>query len=223
MVAHGRDGQRGGMSTSTRQTAPQVARASTSTATRHHLGTWPNLVTLVRTVLAVTLGAAAVARADLGLLTAAYAVYWVGDVADGWLARRLDQETRTGAVFDIIGDRACTVLLCAGLLAARPDAWLVVGVFLVSFAVVDTMLSLAFLHWDLLGPNDFHRVDHAVWLLNWSPAAKALNTAGVAALVLFGAYSTALGLALAVLAVKVWSGTRVASLLAPTPGPGASP
>ena len=146
------------------------------------LGTWPNLVTLVRTVVAVGLGAAAVARADLAMLGLAYAVYWVGDVADGWLARRLGQETRTGAVFDIVGDRACTVLLCAGLVAARPGAWLVGAVFLVSFAVVDTMLSLSFLHWDLLGPNDFHRVDRTVWLVNWSPAAKAVNTAGVVGL-----------------------------------------
>ncbi len=190
------------MNTSSLPAASAAARGPASTPTPQPLGTWPNLVTLVRTVLAVAVGSAAVARADLGLLAAAYAIYWVGDVADGWLARRLDQETRAGAVFDIIGDRACTVLLCAGLLAARPDAWLVVAVFLVSFAVVDTMLSLSFLPWDLLGPNDFHRVDRAVWLLNWSPVAKASNTAGVAALVLFGAYSAALVLALAILGAE---------------------
>ena len=115
---------------------------------------------------------AAVARTDLAMLGLAYAVYWAGDVADGWLARRLGQETRTGAVFDIVGDRACTVLLCAGLVAARPGAWLVGAVFLVSFAVVDTMLSLSFLHWDLLGPNDFHRVDRTVWLVELVPARQ---------------------------------------------------
>ena len=114
------------------------------------------------------------------------------------------------------------MLLCAGLLASRPDAWLVVAVFLVSFAVVDTMLSLSFLPWDLLGPNDFHRVDRAVWMLNWSPAAKVVNTAGVAALVLFGAYAAALVLALVVLGVKVWSGARVACLLEPAPLRGSS-
>lgn len=192
-----------------------VRRALPSTTTGHDLLTWPNLVTLLRTVAAIGVGAAAVARADVALLALAYAIYWVGDVADGWLARRLGQETRTGAVFDIVGDRACTVLLCGGLVAAHPHAWLVVGVFLVSFAVVDTMLSLSFLHWDLLGPNDFHTVDRRVWLLNWSPAAKALNTTGVVGLVLLGATAPALVLAVAGLAVKVWSGVRVASLLAP--------
>jgi cardiolipin synthase (CMP-forming) len=177
------------------------------------LGTWPNLVTLVRTVVAVVVGAVAIARSDVVLLGVAYAAYWAGDVADGWLARRLDQETRTGAVFDIVGDRACTVLLCAGLVAARPGAWLVGAVFLVSFAVVDTMLSLAFLRWDLLGPNDFHRVDRTVWLVNWSPLAKAVNTAGVVALTVLGLYPAALLLAVAVLAVKVGSGLRVVRLL----------
>lgn len=182
------------------------------------LGTWPNLVTLVRTVVAVGLGTAAVARTDVVMLGLAYAIYWAGDVADGWLARRLGQETRTGAVFDIVGDRACTVLLCAGLVAARPGAWLVTLVFLVSFAVADTMLSLSFLHWDLLGPNDFHRVDRTVWLVNWSPPAKAVNTAGVVGLTLLGLYRVALLLAVAVLVVKVASGLRVIRLV-----PGARP
>jgi CDP-diacylglycerol--glycerol-3-phosphate 3-phosphatidyltransferase len=180
------------------------------------LESWPNAVTLARTVAAVGLGALAVAKADLMLLLVAYAVYWVGDVADGWLARHLDQETRVGAVFDIVGDRACTVLLCGGLLAARPGAWLVGAVFLVSFAVVDAMLSLSFLGWDLLGPNDFHRVDRTVWVLNWSPPAKALNTAGVVGLTVLGQYRGALVLATVVLVVKVWSGVRVAGLLRPS-------
>ncbi len=175
--------------------------------------TWPNLVTLVRTVVAVGLGVAAVAGADLRVLALAYAAYWVGDVADGWLARRLGQETRAGAVFDIVGDRACTVLLCAGLVASRPGAWLVGAVFLVSFAVVDTMLSLSFLRWNLLGPNDFHLVDRTVWRVNWSPAAKALNTAGVVGLTVLGVYRSALLLAVAVLLVKVWSSVRVIRLL----------
>ena len=50
----------------------------------------------------------------------AYAVYWVGDILDGWSARRLDQETRLGAVLDIVSDRACTSVLCVGLVAHLP-------------------------------------------------------------------------------------------------------
>jgi CDP-diacylglycerol--glycerol-3-phosphate 3-phosphatidyltransferase len=192
---------------------PVRATVQTTVQTTVTVTTWPNLVTLVRTVLAVALGSAGVGTHHEQLLVVAYAVYWVGDMADGWLARRLDQETRVGAVFDIVGDRACTVLLCAGVVSLRPDAWLVGLVFLVSFAVVDTMLSLSFLYWDLLGPNDFHVVDHLVWALNWSPVAKAVNTTAVIGLVLLDATSAALVVALAVLALKTWSTVRVAALV----------
>lgn len=172
-----------------------------------------NAITLVRTVLAVFLALVGMSSGDLAVLGLGYAVYWVGDVLDGWSARRLDQETRLGAVLDIVCDRACTILLCAGLVAHLPGVLPLALVFLLSFAVVDTMLSLAFLCWPLVSPNDFHHVDHRVWRLNWSPAAKAANTAGVVLAVLLGAYAVGLVLALAVLAVKVWSSTRVLALL----------
>ncbi len=173
----------------------------------------PNLVTLLRTVLAVVLGGYAIASADLGLLAVAYAVYWVGDIPDGWLARRLGQETRLGAVLDIVCDRACTgdALRRAGRVRARrcfPSSR-----FLLSFTVLDSMLSLAFLCWPILGPNDFHLVDRGVWQLNWSPLAKAANTAGVVGALALGWDAVAFAIAVAVLAVKIWSARRVLRLL----------
>ena len=130
-------------------------------------------MTVVRTVVAVGLGLVGVATGDLAVLAVAYAVYWVGDILDGWAARRLGQETRLGAVLDIVSDRACTSVLCAGLVAHVGGVVPVAVVFLLSFMVLDTMLSLAFLCWPLVGPNEFHLVDHRVWRLNWSPPAKA--------------------------------------------------
>lgn len=177
------------------------------------LATWPNLVTLLRTTAAVALGGYAIATHDLRVSAIAYAAYWIGDVLDGWLARRLDQETRLGAVLDIVSDRACTALLCAGLLAHLPGAWLLAVAFLLSFAVLDTMLSLAFLCWPVLGPNDFHLVDPTVWRLNWSPPAKAANTAGVVVAIALGWYAVGLVVVLAVGAVKVWSAARVLRML----------
>lgn len=177
-------------------------------------GTVPNLVTMIRTMLAVGLGAVGVAQDDLPLLAAAYAVYWVGDIADGWSARRLGQETRAGAVLDIVCDRACTSLLCVGLLAHLPTLAPVVVVFLLSFMVLDTMLSLAFLCWPVLSPNYFHLVDKRVWILNWSPLAKSANTAGVVLAVAAGLPIWALVIALTVGGVKIWSLRRVVALLA---------
>ena len=177
------------------------------------LRTWANLVTLLRTTAAVILGGYAIATHDLRISAVAYAVYWLGDILDGWLARRLHQETRLGAVLDIVSDRACTALLCAGLLAHLPGAWVLAVAFLLSFAVLDTMLSLAFLCWPILGPNDFHLVDRTVWQLNWSPLAKAANTAGVVLAIALGWYVVGLVVVLAVGAVKVWSAARVLRLL----------
>jgi len=176
--------------------------------------TVPNAVTLVRTVLAVLIGAIAVANGDLILLAVAYGVFWVGDIADGWSARRLGQETRAGAVFDIVCDRACTGILCVGLVASVPSALPVVVVFVLSFMVLDSMLSMAFLCWPVLSPNYFHIVDRRVWQLNWSPLAKAANTAGVVGALALELFSVALAVAVVVLGIKLWSARRVIRLLA---------
>jgi CDP-diacylglycerol--glycerol-3-phosphate 3-phosphatidyltransferase len=175
--------------------------------------TVPNGVTVVRTLAAVTVGVAALVAGSVPLLVVAYGVYWLGDVLDGVAARRLHQETRAGAVLDVVSDRACTAVLCVGLVALVPDVAAVAVVFLPSFLVLDTMLSLAFLCWPVLGPNHFHLVDRRVRALNWTPPAKADNTAGVVGAVAAGQYPLALVLALAVLGVKLWSAVAVAGLL----------
>jgi phosphatidylglycerophosphate synthase len=175
--------------------------------------TVPNGVTVVRTLAAVGVGVAALVSGSVTLLVVAYGCYWLGDMLDGWAARRLRQETRAGAVLDIVSDRACTAVLCVGLVALVPDVAVVALVFLPSFMVLDTMLSLAFLCWPLTGPNDFHLVDRRVWTLNWSPPAKAVNTAGVVGAVALGQQLLALALALAVLVVKLGSAVAVARLL----------
>ncbi|MER7892866.1 CDP-alcohol phosphatidyltransferase family protein [Micromonospora sp. NPDC094482] len=175
--------------------------------------TIPNYITITRTLAAVTLGIVALVSGSVALIAVAYGVYWLGDMLDGLAARRLGQETRAGAVLDIVSDRACTAVLCMGLVALMPDVSLVAVVFLPSFMVLDTMLSLAFLCWPVISPNYFHVVDRRVWALNWSPVAKAVNTAGVIGAVAFGQYSLAATVALAVLVIKMWSAVAVANLL----------
>ena len=176
--------------------------------------TVPNLVTLARTVGSVVLAVAAIVAHSWPLLIAAYAVYWAGDTLDGIVARRLDQETRAGAVFDIVRDRACTSLCLAALLMLKPVMAVPLGIFLVQFMVLDTMLSLSFLMWPLVSPNYFARVDRRVHRWNWSPPAKVLNTAAVVLLVLVSpspVYPAVL--ATAVLGVKIASMVRVARLV----------
>lgn len=178
--------------------------------------TWrtvPNLVTVIRTAAAVALGLVAVRTGSTPLLVAGYAVYWVGDILDGLVARRLDQETRIGAVADILCDRLCTVTLCAGLVGALPDKRPAVAVFLVQFVVADLVLSLGALRWPVLSPNYFACIDVPLYRWNWSPPAKAINSAAVVLVAaLTGSVVIGVALACAGLVVKLVSLRRMSTL-----------
>jgi phosphatidylglycerophosphate synthase len=176
----------------------------------------PNRITAARTVAAVLLGAAASTQHSLRLLAVAYAVYWLGDVLDGWVARRTGTETRQGAVLDILCDRASCGVLAVTYLSLAPAAAPAITVFLLQFMVVDCVLSLGFLRFPILSPNDFWQVDPRIYRWNWSPVAKAVNTAALVLVVATGAYDLALLLACAQLAVKVASLVGLTRLLATT-------
>ncbi|MCG5470910.1 CDP-alcohol phosphatidyltransferase family protein [Micromonospora sp. LAH09] len=177
----------------------------------------PNAITAVRTAISVALAVAALTHRSVHLLVAAYLIYWIGDILDGAAARAFMQETRTGAVFDIVADRACTSACAAALVVLRPDTALPVAVFLVQFMVVDQLLSLMFLRWPLLSPNYFASVDRRIYWWNWSPPAKALNTAAVVILAIVAPTAVAVTFALAVAAVKVVSLVCAAKLPAGLP------
>jgi CDP-diacylglycerol--glycerol-3-phosphate 3-phosphatidyltransferase len=188
--------------------------ASPRGVTHEPVITAPNAITLVRTIGSIVLAMAALAQSSAPLLVASYLVYWVGDMADGEVARRMGLETRVGAVFDIIADRANSLTCAACFVALDPRLALPMGIYVIEFAVVDTMLSLGFLAFDVLGPNDFHRVDLLLWRWNWSRPAKALNTSCIVLACLAGWVGLAATFAAAVLAAKVWSCLRLRLLVA---------
>ncbi len=168
----------------------------------------------MRTVACVALALAGTTTGSVQLLLAALAVYWVGDIADGLVARWRDEETRTGAVLDVICDRLCVSVVYLGLVAERPEFTAALGVYLIEFMAVDAVLSLAFLRWPIAGPNYFDRVDPLVWRLNWWTPAKMVNSALVV-LLCFATGSPLLALATAtgLLVLKTVSLIRVARLL----------
>lgn len=84
--------------------------------------------------------------------------------------------------------------------------------FLVQFMLVDHLLSLMFLRWPLLGPNYLARVDPRIHRWNWSPPAKALNTAAVVILAICAPTAVAVTVALGVAVVKVVSLVSAANL-----------
>jgi phosphatidylglycerophosphate synthase len=186
---------------------PKVERLVTFGAERWT--TPANVITSARTLAAVGLALWALAAGSLRLLVVAYLVYWVLDIADGAVARRFDHETRLGAVFDITADRASSLLCVAALVALRPALAVPLAIYVIEFAVVDTMLSLGFLAFAVKGPNDMHVVDATLWRWNWSPPAKAINTASIVLLCLLGHPVLASVCALAVLALKLWSCRRL--------------
>ncbi len=182
------------------------------------VGTAATVVTGVRTVIAVALAGWAAYDADLTLLVASLAVYWVGDVLDGLIARVWHCETRIGAVLDILSDRFCAAAFYIGLIWLQPEHALPVLIYLGEFMVVDCFLSLAFLAWPVRSPNYFYVVDRTIWRWNWSKPAKAANSALFAVLLLVTGWTwVAVAVALALMALKVTSLVRLTRIGLPIP------
>lgn len=176
------------------------------------------VVTLARTVASLAISLYAAYADSLTWLLVGLAVYWIGDIADGALARLTDTETRAGAVFDIVSDRLCAIGFYLGFVWLDPSMALPVGIFLLEFAVVDTFVSLAFLAWPLLSPNYLYLVDRPLWLANYSKTGKALNSSLVAVLmVATRSIPLCATVAVALLALKVWSLVRLNRIGMPTP------
>lgn len=178
--------------------------------------TWANLVTGIRLVSGlVVFGYAAVTRSELWNFVG-LGIYWVLDVADGFLARALGQETRIGAQLDILSDRVLVAFFYLNYVALYPQLIVPVALFLFQFMGIDHYLSNQFMRWPIKSPNYFHEVDRPIWLWNWSPAGKLLNSAVVtAALVL--TKSAVLGSLVCggILVLKFWSAFRMSRLPAP--------
>jgi CDP-diacylglycerol--glycerol-3-phosphate 3-phosphatidyltransferase len=154
----------------------------------------------------VVLALAGAARSSLPLLVAALAAYWLGDMADGAVARLLDRETRTGATLDILCDRISAALFYVGFAWYDPTMTVPVGIYLTEFMVIDLYLSLAFLAWPSSSPNYFHLIDRRLWLWNWSKPGKALNSALFAVLMVVTRNPwLSGGIAVALLSVKLVS------------------
>ncbi len=127
--------------------------------------TIPNLVTGLRVCGSMCCFAIAAARSDSSWNLAGLIVYWVLDSLDGFLARALHQETRTGAQMDIIADRVLITFFYYNHLAGHPQLLVPIGLFLFEYVGPDLYLSIQFLRWPILSPNYFYRIDQRIWKL----------------------------------------------------------
>jgi CDP-diacylglycerol--glycerol-3-phosphate 3-phosphatidyltransferase len=141
-------------------------------------------LTFLRTVVSLGFVLAAVRDESLTLLVTGLAVYWVGDILDGEVARWRNCETRIGAVIDMLCDRLNCAGFYLGLAWLQPIMAIPVSVYLFEFMVIDMFLSLAFLAWPIRSPNYFYAVDHRIWVWNWSRPGKAANSGLFAVLLL---------------------------------------
>lgn len=174
------------------------------------LTTLPSFITLVRTLLAVTFALIAATSESLPWLIAAIGSYWVGDIADGFVARLTKRETRSGAIFDIMADRLCVGLIYLIFGFWHPELLWAIGLYLIEFIFIDGFLSLSFLFWPLLSPNYFFLVDKQIFLLNWSTVGKAANSSVfLLATVIFQQPWLSVLIAAAVLAIKLYSIKRL--------------
>lgn len=158
------------------------------------LFTWPTAITFARTAGAVALGLMGAHQHSLTLLLCALGVYWIGDIADGLVARLTHTETRTGAVLDIMCDRISAGIFYVGFAWFDPSMIVPVGIYLVEFMVIDMYLSLAFTAWPVSSPNYFYHVDQRLWWWNWSKVGKALNSGLFALLMIWTREPWLLGL-----------------------------
>ena len=178
-----------------------------------------NVVTVLRTVASLALVATAAVQHSWPWLVAGYLTYWIGDSADGNIARWRHQETRFGAVFDVVCDRI-NCISCALVLLLFIDAPWPVAVFLFQFVVVDLPLTLLPMRWPVLSPNYFHLIDRIAYTANWHVVAKVTNTTLLVTLLVFVPdQRVALVAASTVLAIKVWSLWRVLRLTVPKDTP----
>lgn len=182
--------------------------------------TVPNVITTLRTLASIVLSTAGVLTGSSALLVAGLLVYVVGDSADGVSARLLHQETRRGALYDIVTDRVCSLSFWIPWAVLHPDVRLPIVLYVVEFVLVDGPLSLLWARWPLTSCNYVGRVDRWVWVLNWCVPAKIVNsTALILLIVAWPMPTVATVLVCVILVVKVLSLLRLRSLL-PAPRPG---
>jgi CDP-diacylglycerol--glycerol-3-phosphate 3-phosphatidyltransferase len=176
------------------------------------------VITFVRTTATLVLGLLGAHEQSLTLLLWALGVYWFGDSLDGWVARLMNHETRTGATLDIMSDRLSAAIFYVGFAWYDPSMIVPVGIYLAEFMVIDMFLSLAFLAWPLSSPNYFYLVDRRIWLWNWSKPGKAVNSALFAVFMVWTREPVIAGaIAAGLLILKVVSLGWILKLGIPTP------
>jgi CDP-diacylglycerol--glycerol-3-phosphate 3-phosphatidyltransferase len=186
--------------------------------TGEDVATLASAITLTRTIGCLVAVTWSISSGQVWFLFLGLAVHWLGDIADGIVARRTQRETRAGAVLDIVCDRLCIALYYISYGHLHHQLLVPIAVFLFQFMVLDGHLSLTFLNWPLSSLNYFHRVDRVIYRWNWSTLGKAFNSGALVILMLVTRSTTACTVfAIAIAIVKVLSLIRLHRAGVPSP------
>jgi phosphatidylglycerophosphate synthase len=174
----------------------------------------PDVVTALRLAGSLVFFVLAAVRRDPVANFVGLGIHWLGDLADGFYARRTRQETIFGAEIDIIADRVETMFFYVNFINFRPAISVPAALYIVDFAFVDFYLSYQFLKYGLISPNYFDRVDRRTYLLNFSPAGKFMNSTVVTLLLIFlpGWRAVAAAFAAGLIGVKTYSIVRLSRI-----------
>lgn len=145
----------------------------------------PNILTLLRLVLSFTFFILAIIKSNPTYNFIGLGIHWLGDVLDGFYARKFKQETILGAEIDIIADRVEIFFFYLIFLHFHPQLFLPVAIYLFNFAFVDFYLSYQFLKYDIISPIYFHKVDKTVYILNFSACGRFCNSTVVTLILIF--------------------------------------
>lgn len=168
------------------------------TATTEHQEKWslPNTLTVMRIILIIPFAACYFVPQPAGSLLAfaIFAIAAITDFADGYLARKLNQHTRFGMIFDPVADKA--IVLAALMVLIAWDR--LTGLMLVPAIIIATreVLVSGLREHAAASPNRLHVSSAGKWkttlqlvaiaalLLgaNWSAAAPYTFHAGLALL-----------------------------------------
>ncbi len=143
-----------------------------------------------------------------------FIIHWLMDFIDGWYARNFKQETIFGAELDIIADRFEIFFFFVIFLFFHPQLYLPAALYLIDYGFIDFYLSYQFIKFDIISPNYFYKVDDTVYLLNYSPGGKFINSSAVILLLIFLPQISGLVvvLACALIVVKTYSIFRLAQI-----------
>jgi len=167
----------------------------------------PNVITLGRFIFSLFFFILAIRRLNPTYNFIALGIHWVGDVLDGLYARKLKQETILGAEIDIISDRIAVLFFYINYLYFNPNLIIPVAIYLINFAFVDFYLSYQFLKFNIISPNYFYKIDHTVFILNFSYVGKFCNSTVVTLILIFAPRFQVFALifALILIGVKIYS------------------